>query len=174
MVEPIRIYDNGDLLEIHFEHIVNYHGKMAYMAVGAGYRVVQAAFEALYGEEIPDREDLTVFSAHGGPGFRDVFEFVTRCKTRGVYTVDPEYPVAQYDPHRPTGYAYIFTRKDGKAVEVSLKEDYLPAEFYDFLKIGRERDLTADERAYFTTLKNDMCEKALNTPLEQFVDVRFV
>ncbi|MER2190480.1 MAG: hypothetical protein ABS951_05930 [Solibacillus sp.] len=173
-MEPIRIYDRNDLLEITFEDIVKYHGKAAYMALGAGYRVVQAAFEALYGEEIPNRNDLTVFSAHGGPGFRDVFEFVTRAKTRGVYTVDPNYPVAQYDPHRPTGYAYVFTRENGQAVEVSIKEDYLPAQFYDFLKISRERDFTEEEYVYFEQLKFDLANKALNTPLAELVDVKML
>lgn len=174
-MEPIRIYDHTDLLEIHFEDIVKYHGKMAYMAVGAGYRVVQAAFEALYGTNIPNRQDITILSGHGGPGFRDVFEFVTRAVTRGVYTVDPTYPVAQYDPHRPTGYAYVFTRTtDGKKVEVSLNEDYLPPLFYDYLKIGRERELTAEETVFFIQLKEDMCNKALTTPLEQLVTVKML
>lgn len=171
-MEPIRIYDRKDLLEIHFEDIVKYHGRAAYMALGAGYRVVQAAFEALYGDEIPNRKDLSILSGHGGPGFRDVFEFVTRAKTRDVYTVDPTYPVAQYDPHRPTSYAYVFTRENGQSVEVSIHEDYLPAEFYDFLKITRERELTDEEDVYFTHLKESLAHKALQMPLEQLLTVK--
>lgn len=133
-MRTIKIYDRDDLIEISFEDIKKYHGYAAYMALGVGFRVVEAAFEALYGDEIPNRKDISILSGHGGPGFRDVFEFVTRAKTRGVYTVDVNYPKAQYDPYRPTGYAYVFTKENGESVEVLLKEDFLPSIFYDYLK----------------------------------------
>ena len=54
------------------------------MAIGVGFRIFQAVFEALYGEEIPNRKDISILSGHGGPGFRDAFEFVTRAQTRGT------------------------------------------------------------------------------------------
>ena len=53
------------------------------MAIGVGFRVLQTAFEELYGDEIPNRKDISIFSGHGGPGFRDVFEFVPVRKREG-------------------------------------------------------------------------------------------
>ena len=87
-MRTIKIYDRNDLIEISFDDIKKYHGYGAYMALGVGFRIVEAAFNELYGEEIPNRKDISILSGHGGPGFRDVFEFVTRAKTRGKYTVD--------------------------------------------------------------------------------------
>ena len=72
-MNTIKIYDREDLLEISFEDIRKYHGTAAYMAIGVGFRVIQAAFDALYGDAIPNRKDISILSGHGGPGFRDAF-----------------------------------------------------------------------------------------------------
>lgn len=167
----IKIYDREDLLEISFEDIRKYHGTAAYMAIGVGFRVIQAAFDALYGAEIPNRKDLSILSGHGGPGFRDAFEFVTRAKTRGTYTVDTAYPKAQYDPYRPTAYAYVFTRETGEAVEVILKENFLPAVFYEYLKKGREDSFTPEEYIHNEQLKQALGNQALQMPIDELVEV---
>ncbi|MDN3426445.1 hypothetical protein QL992_02870 [Microbacterium sp. APC 3898] len=170
----IKIYDHGELLEIGFQDIRKFHGIRAYMAIGVAYRIMEAAFEALYGNEVPSREDISIVSGHGGPGFRDAFEFVTRADTRGEYLVDVSYPQAQYDPHRPTSYAYVFKRQTGEQVEVSLKEDFLPAVFYEYLKKGREDSFTAEEFEACEKLKKELCMRALKMPLESLLEVRHV
>ena len=171
-MRTIKIYDRSDLLEISFEDIKKFHGYAAYMALGVGFRVVEAAFQELFGNDIPNRNDISVFSGHGGPGFRDVFEFVTRCKTREVYTVDPSYPVAQYDPYRPTSYAYVFTRQNGEAVEVSLKENFLPPIFYDYLKKGRDDSFTPEEYEANEVLKQELGNRAYEMPIEDLLYVK--
>ena len=168
----IKIYDRNDLLEINFEDIKKYHGIAAYMAIGVGFRVLQTAFEELYGDEIPNRKDISILSGHGGPGFRDVFEFVTRAKTRGVYTVDTTYPKGQYDPYRPMSYSYVITREDtGAAVEVTLKESFLPPIFYDYLKKGREESFTPEEYEDNEKLKKELCYKALDMKKDELFEV---
>lgn len=168
----IQIYDHGYLLDINFEDIRKLHGIRAYMAIGVGYRVVEAALKELGNGEILSREDLQVLSGHGGPGFRDAIEFVTRAKTRGQYTVDPTYPVAQYDPHRPTGYVYIFTNKKQESVQVSLNEDFLPPIFYDYLLKGREDAFTPEEYEHNEQLKKELCFKALEMKQEDLLTVK--
>lgn len=168
----IQIYDHGYLLDIEFEDIRKLHGIRAYMAIGVGYRVVEAALKELGNGNILSREDLQVISGHGGPGFRDAIEFVTRAKTRGQYTVDPTYPVAQYDPHRPTGYVYIFTNKKQETVQVSLNEDFLPPIFYDYLLKGREESFTREEYDHNEALKKERCFKALEMKQEDLLTVK--
>lgn len=170
-MRTIKIYDRQDLIEVSFNDIKKYHGYAAYMALGVGFRVVEAAFEALYGGEIPNRNDISILSGHGGPGFRDVFEFVTRAKTRGVYTVDPNYPKAQYDPHRATGYAYVFTKENGESVEVLLKENFLPPIFYDYLKKGREDAFTPEEYEHNEQLKQQLGNQAYEMPIDDLLIV---
>lgn len=170
-MQTIKIYDRNDLIEISFEDIYKYHGTLAYMAIGVGFRVIQAAFEALYGEDVPNRKDISILSGHGGPGFRDVFEFVTRAQSRDTYIVDTAYPKAQYDPYRPTSYAYIFTRETGEAVEVVLKENFLPPIFYELLKKGREDSFTPEEYLYNEQLKQNLGNRALQLPITELVEV---
>lgn len=157
----IKIKDYGYELEIEFEDIRKLHGIRAYMAIGVGYRIMEAAIRELGDGELISREDIQVISGHGGPGFRDAIEFVTRALTRGQYTVDPTYPAAQYDPHRPTGYVYIFTLKGAKTVQITLNESFLPPIFYDYLLKGRENSFTAAEYDDNERLKKELCFKAL-------------
>lgn len=168
----LQIYDHDDLLEIGFQDIRKFHGTRAYMAIGVAFRMAEAAFEALYGETVPVREDISILAGHGGPGFRDTFEFITRADSRGEYIVDTSYPAAQYDPFRPTSYAFVFKRQTGEEVEVSLKKDFLPAKFYEYLKKGRENEFTPEEYEEFELMKKDLCMKALELPLDELVDVK--
>ena len=170
-MRTIKIYDRNDLLEISFEDIKKYHGYAAYMALGVAFRVVETAFEELYGEEIPNRNDISILSGHGGPGFRDVFEFVTRAKTRGTYTVDVNYPKAQYDPYRPQAYAYVFTKNNGEAVEILLKDNFLPPVFYDYLKMSREESFTPESYDACQKLIRELGDRAYNMSTEELLIV---
>jgi formylmethanofuran dehydrogenase subunit E len=168
----IYIRDNKELLHIGFQDIKKYHGNLALMAVAVGFRSLQAGFQELFGSGAPDRKEISIVSGHGGPGFRDAFEFVTRAVTRGVYKVDVDYPAAQYDPHRPQSYAFVISTEDGKAVEVSLKDGFLPMEFYDYLKKGREKTMTEQDTEQFTKLKQELSERALLLSQDELLSVR--
>lgn len=171
-MKSIQIYDREDLLEIEFQDIRKFHGTRAYMTIGIAYRMAEAAFEALYGEDVPERSDISILAGHGGPGFRDAFEFITRAATRGEYEVDTAYPMAQYDPYRPTSYAFVFKRKSGEEVEVSLKKEFLPTVFFEFLKKGREEVFTPEEYEEFEKMKEQLCMRALELPLDELIEVR--
>jgi len=122
----IRIRDRKQVLEVSYEDVKKYHGSLALMAVAVGFRSLQAAFSELYGEEVPNRKDISILSGHAGPGFRDAFEYVTRAVPRGAYQVNVDYPVAQFDPFRPQSYAFVISTADGKAVEVALRDGSYP------------------------------------------------
>lgn len=168
-MSTIRIKDRGEVLNLSFSELRNYHGNLALMAIAVGYRVVQAAFAELYGEKAPERSSLSVRSGHAGPGFRDAFEFTTRAVTRGVYTVDVDYPIAQYDPYRAQSYAFVISDQDGAAVEVALRQDFLPDAFYAYLKRGREGTMTAEDTAANEQLKRELCERALALPQDELL-----
>ncbi|MEK3726177.1 FmdE family protein [Paenibacillus sp. FSL H8-0034] len=168
----IKIKDRGEVLTLQFSELRNYHGNLALMAIGVGFRVVQAALAELYTDEVPERSSLSVRSGHAGPGFRDAFEYTTRAVTRGAYTVDVNYPAAQYDPYRPQSYAYVISDLQGASVEVSLKPNFLPAVFYEYLKKGREGTMTEEDKAANEQLKADLCKKALSLPQSELLEVK--
>lgn len=171
-MSTICIRDRKEVLELSIHDVRKYHGSLALMAIGVGFRVLQAGIQELYGDEIPERKDISILSGHAGPGFRDVFEFVTRAVTRGAYQVDVEYPVSQFDPHRSQSYAYVISTADGRSVEVSLREDFLPQAFYDFLKKGRENTMTEQDEQDVEQLKLDLFERALQLPQDELLAVK--
>ncbi|TBL76085.1 hypothetical protein [Paenibacillus thalictri] len=171
-MSSLKIKDRGEVLTLQFSELRNYHGNLALMAIGVGFRAVQAALAELYGEEAPERSSLSVQSGHAGPGFRDAFEYTTRAVTRGAYKVDVNYPVAQYDPYRPQSYAYVISDAQGASVEVALKPDFLPSVFYEYLKKGREGTMTPEDTAANEALKASLCEKALALPQDELLEVK--
>jgi hypothetical protein len=168
----IYIRDGQDLLEIGFNDIEKYHGQQAIMAVAVGFRVLQATFKELFDNEPAQREVISILSGHGGPGFRDAFEFVTRAVTRGTYRVDVEYPQAQYDPYRSQSYAFLISTTDGKSVEIALKNNFLPSRFYDFLTKGRDETLTDEDIVEFDKLKRELAERALAMSQEELLSIQ--
>lgn len=168
----IHIKDRQDMLEIGFEDICKYHGGVALMAVAVGFRCLQAAFQELFGDEIPERKNISICSGHGGPGFRDSFEYVTRAVTRGVYQVDTAYPAGQYDPFRPQSYAFVISTESGASVEIVLNDHFLPMAFYEYLKKGREETMTETDIKIFSELKRSLAAQALATPLEELFTIR--
>lgn len=168
----IYIREHKEVLEISVQDVRKYHGSMALMAIGVGFRVLQAGLKELFGDEIPERKEILILSGHAGPGFRDVFEFVTRAVTRGVYQVDVEYPVSQFDPYRSQSYAYVISTTDGKSVEVSLRDGFLPPAFYEFLKKGRENTMTEQDEKDVEQLKVELFERALQLPQDELLAVK--
>lgn len=168
----IQIYDEQKLVHIAFDDIRKYHGAKEMASVGVAYRMAEAAFEALYGMDVPERQELSIQAGQGCTGFRDAFEFITRAETRGKYFVDPDYPAARFDPYTKSSYAFIFSRATGEEVEVSLKKDFLPAVFYDLVKKERDCLLTQEEAETLETLKKDLCLRVLELPLDEVVEVR--
>lgn len=168
----IRIQDGKEVLDIGFSDIRKYHGNLALMAVAVGFRSLQAAFGVLFGDEVPERKTISILSGHGGPGFRDAFEYATRAVTRAAYQVDTNYPQGQYDPHRAQGYAFVVSSDNGSAVEVVLNKDFLPLTFYDYLKKGREGTMTEADEEAFGKLKLELSERALATPQEELFEIR--
>ncbi|WMT40371.1 hypothetical protein RE628_24690 [Paenibacillus sp. D2_2] len=168
----IQIRDHNEMIEIHFSEVRKYHGSAALMALAVGFRVLQVAFAELYRDGIPDRKDIFILSGHGGPGFRDVYEFVTRAVTRQAYKVDTNYPRGQYDPYRSQSYSFVISNQEGAAVEVTLKEDFLPPIFYEYLKKGREGSMTESEHEANKLLKEKCCKRALELPLHELLYIR--
>src|SRR4051794_41817304 len=67
---------------------MRYHGPGSPGGVAHAYKVLERALPLL--GDPPERREVTVATAFGGPGARDGFELVLRAVTEGRYRVDPE------------------------------------------------------------------------------------
>jgi hypothetical protein len=83
----LAVLDRGTRLEFGFEDLMRYHGPGSPGGVAHAYKVLERALPLL--GDPPERREVTVATAFGGPGARDGFELVLRAVTEGRYTVDP-------------------------------------------------------------------------------------
>ncbi|NHN30442.1 hypothetical protein [Paenibacillus agricola] len=157
---------------IRFDDIEKYHCGQFLMAIAVAFRMLQAGIEELCGNEPPQRKDIKVLSGHGGPGFRDAIEYVTRATTHNSLTVDVNYPVAQYDPHRAQSYTFVISIAGRSPVEVSLKDGFLPLEFYDLLEKGRAGTRTESDELRLDFLKASLCKRALAMTQDELLQVK--
>ena len=160
------------LKKISFQDLEKYHCSEYQMAIAVGFRLLEVGLKELCGNNPPERKELSILSGHGGPGFRDAIEYITRAVTREAYTVDVNYPKAQYDPHRAQSYTFVISSTNGSSVEVSLNDGFLPLEFYDYLAKGREGTRTEQDEVELDKLKQELCDKALALPQDQLLSVR--
>ena len=84
----LAVLDRGARLEFSFDDLMRYHGPGSPGGVAHAYKVLELALPLL--GDPPERREIEVATAFGGPGARDGFELVLRAVTDGRYTVDPE------------------------------------------------------------------------------------
>jgi len=83
----LAVLDRGARLEFGFDDLMRYHGPGSPGGVAHAYKVLELALPLL--GDPPERREIEVATAFGGPGARDGFELVLRAVSEGRYTVDP-------------------------------------------------------------------------------------
>ncbi len=79
------INDNGKLVSISFNDVLNYHTGNAWFGLSIAFRALELA-ESTFKKAnlIWDRDQLTIVSAHPGPGVKDAIEYITHCISNGL------------------------------------------------------------------------------------------
>ena len=88
-VARLNLLDAGAAASFGFEDMLRYHGPGSPGGVAHAYKVLERALPLLAPDGPPERREIVVRTAFGGPGARDGFELVTRAVTEGRYTLDP-------------------------------------------------------------------------------------
>ena len=84
----LNLLDAGAPASFSFEDMLRYHGPGSPGGVAHAYKVLERALPLLAPDGPPERREIAVRTAFGGPGARDGFELVLRAPTEGRYTVD--------------------------------------------------------------------------------------
>jgi len=138
----IRISDDGREFTLDYTGLLAYHGGGAVAGAAVGFRVMQAAAAALAGTEPWERNRVTVVSGHPGPGYRDAFEYVTRCVSRDRFRVDRDLPGGRHSPFQH--YAFQFLADDRVArmrATITLHAGVLPLRLFEVLRdLGKRAD----------------------------------
>jgi len=156
MTDVLAVLDRGRRLEFGFEDLMRYHGPSSPGGVAHAFKVMERAFPMLEDGAPPERRDITVRTAFGGPGARDAFEMATRAVTEGRYVVDralerPKLGRAMERFVFRVGYR-------GRAVTLVVREGFVTDEFID---LARTEDRTAAQEAHLDRLKLEMAERVM-------------
>jgi hypothetical protein len=121
----LAVLDRGARLEFGFDDLMRYHGPGSPGGVAHAYKVLELALPLL--GDPPERRDVEVATAFGGPGARDGFELVLRAVTERRYTVDPELARPERGWTRERFVFRLACR--GRTVELGVREGFVTEEF---------------------------------------------
>ena len=119
--------------------------------VAHAFKVMERAWPLLgTGGAPPERREITVRTAFGGPGARDAFEFVTRAVTGERYVVDGSLARPEHGRARER-FVFRLSCRD-REVTLFLREGYVTDEFID---LARTDNRSAEEDARLSVLKRE-------------------
>jgi hypothetical protein len=166
MRPAIVVLERGRPLSCSFEEILKYHGFGSPGGVAHAFKVMERAWPDLSpGGAPPERREIAVATAFGGPGARDAFEFVTRAVTDERYVVD----AALARPERGrTLERFVFRLAyRERTVMLLLRDGYVTDEF---IELARTADRSPEEETRLDGLKQEMADRVMDAPAEDVYD----
>jgi hypothetical protein len=166
MTRAIDVLDGGRPLSCSFEDILKYHGFGSPGGVAHAFKVMERAWPGLSPSGAPpERREITVATAFGGPGARDAFEFVTRAVTGERYVVD----AALARPERGRTLERFVFRLGyrERTVTLLLRDGYVADEF---IELARRDDRSVDDETRLAALKQEMADRVMAARADQVYD----
>jgi hypothetical protein len=155
------IVDQGVTLTFSFADPMRYHGPKSPGGVAHAYKVLERGLPLLAPDGVPERREITVRTAFGGPGARDVFELVLRAVTGERYTVDPA--LARPDRGRAAErFVFVLANRE-REVTLAVRDGFVTDEFVD---LARTEPRTPEQESRLTALKAEMAERVMAAPAD--------
>jgi hypothetical protein len=145
---------------------MRYHGPGSPGGVAHAFKVMQRAWPLLDPEAAPERRELAIVTAFGGPGARDAFEMVTRAVTDGRYVVDAALARPELGRTRER-FVFRLTYR-GAVVTLQVRDGYVTDEF---ITLARTDARSPDEEARLDVLKREMAERVMAAPADAVYEV---
>lgn len=166
MSEAIEVQEKGRTLAYSFDDLLKYHGPGSPGGVAVAFKVLQRAFAELSPDGPPQRREISVRTAFGGPGARDGFEAVTRAVSGDRFTHDLSLAV----PERGRVIErFVFEVGDGeRSVTLLLREGYVTEEFID---LARKDGKSEDEKAHLDVLKEELAARVMGADASDMFDL---
>jgi len=152
----LELADGDAVLTFTHEDLLEFHGTSSPAGVAIAYRVLERALPQLSPGAPPQRREIAIATAFGGPGARDAFELATRAMSDGRYTVDRS---LRRPDRGPALERFVFRLAyRGREATLLLREGLVSDEFAA-LAFARERDAAGESR--LTVLKAELAERVL-------------
>lgn len=167
MSGTIDVLDRGRLLAFSFDDMLKYHGPGSPGGVAQAFKLLERGMPLLGGSEgPPERREIHIRTAFGGPGARDAIELVTRAVTGDRYVVDQS--LARPERGRAMErFVFELTYRDRSAT-LLVREGIVPDEFIALARTDRRSD---EQEERFAKLKLEMVEHVMSLPAEEVYDV---
>lgn len=162
MAPELVVLERGVPLGFSFGDLMSYHGPGSPGGVAHAFKVMERALPLLDLGGPPERREIEVATAFGGPGARDAFELVTRAVTGDRYVVDPGLAL----PGRGfTRERFVFRLRYRRAtVTLGVCEGFVTEEF---LALARAERPSAEQTARLDVLKREMAERVMASPASE-------
>jgi hypothetical protein len=164
--ERIAVLEGDELLAFSFEDLMRYHGPGSPGGVAHAFKVMQRAFPLLAGGGPPQRREILIRTAFGGPGARDGFELVTRAVSDGRLALDPS---LERPERGPVLARFVFELAyRGEVVTLVARAPFVLAEV---IALARQTSRTAAEEARLRRLKREMADLVTGRPADEVYEV---
>ena len=155
-VARLNLVDAGVPASFTFADMLRYHGPRSPGGVAHAFKVLERALPLLAPDAPPERRELVVRTAFGGPGARDAFELVTRAVTEGRYTVDPA--LARPERGRTLERFVFHLAYRDRSVTLIAREGTVPDEL---IELVRAADRSAGQEARLVAVKQEMADRVM-------------
>lgn len=162
----IVVSDRGERLEFSLADMMRYHGPNSPAGVAHAFKVLERALPLLEPDGAPERREIVVRTAFGGPGARDAFELVTRAVTGDRYILDSG--LARPERGRAMERFVFSLQYRGRELTLAVRDGYVTDEFID---LARTSDRTEEQEARFTMLKAQAAALVMSRSAEEVYDV---
>lgn len=162
----IRIRDDAGELVITYEDMIKYHGRDFYGGVALAFKVLQLAFEKLFGRQVPHRNKIRIVVGFNPPGVIDGLEFVTRALTRQRLILDP---APEKGPASVFGRYYFEVHYENRFICLWLKPDVLPEEFTGLARKSFAGLATPDEIQQWQRYKQILGQRIMAGPPQELL-----
>jgi hypothetical protein len=162
-VAPIMIKAEGKTRSISLSDAFGFHGHSC-PGMTTAYRALQYGILLLFGKEIPEQDDLVIFSKTPTPGSLDLLDLIMIGENRKERTVAPKGMQSS-----PDNFSYMLYRKSTHtAVDIHLKPEHYPKDFFALKRKQSADTLTSEE---WDTLHGYMKAIILTFPSKSFEDL---
>lgn len=167
MAEPaIVVRELGRTLAFSFEDMLRYHGPGSPGGVAHAFKVMERAFAALAPDRPPERREISLRTAFGGPGARDGFEIVTRAVSGDRFALDSELARPELGRERER-FVFVVGYRE-RAVTLVLRDGFVLPEFID---LARTDDRTPQQEARLDVLKAELAERVMGATATDVYDL---
>jgi hypothetical protein len=163
--QEIAVLDRGRSLAFTFEDLMRYHGPGSPGGVAHAFKVMERSWPLLAPGGAPERREIRVETAFGGPGARDAFELVTRAVTEQRYVVDAALARPELGLTRERFVFRLGYR--GRTATLLLRESYVTEEF---IELARRQERSPEEEARLDGLKLEMADRVMGATAEEVYD----